>query len=155
MVKKIKPISRTVKIEAEINKIVGEVFFQKREFLGLDESWVPCVDISERENEINVEIELPGVAKKDINILLHSNRLEIRGIKKESLPQGRIKYHRLEREYGMFHRYIFLPSVVIPERAKASLENGILTVILKKYKRKREKEVVVKIQKLENSNGGE
>ena len=147
MVKKIKPISRTVKIEAEINKIVGEVFFQKREILSLDESWVPCVDISEKENEINVEIELPGVAQKDIGILLHSNRLEISGVKKENLPQGKIKYHRLEREYGTFRRYIFLPSVVIPEKAKASLENGILTVVLKKYKRKKEKEVIVKIQK--------
>ncbi len=147
MVKKIKPVSRIVKIEAEINRIFGEVFFQKREFLGLDESWVPCIDISERGNEIKIEIELPGVAQRDINILLHSNRLEISGLKRESLPQGRIKYHRLEREYGAFRRYIFLPSLVIPEKAKASLENGILTVVLKKYRGKREKEVIVKIQK--------
>jgi len=147
MVKKIKPISRTVKIEAEINKIMGEVFFQKREFLGLDESWVPCVDISEKEDEIKVETELPGVAQKEINILLHSNRLEISGVKKENLSKERIKYLRLEREYGTFRRYIFLPSVVIPDKAKASLENGVLTVVLRKYKRKKEKEVVVKIQK--------
>ncbi len=147
MVKKIKPVSRTVKIEAEIDKIVGEVFFQKRDYLGLDESWVPCVDLSEKQDEINIAIELPGVAKKDINILLHSNRLEINGVKKESLPQGKIKYHRLEREYGTFRRYIFLPSLVIPERAKASLENGVLFVVLKKHKRKKDKEVVVKIQK--------
>lgn len=147
MVKKIKPISRTVKIEAEINKIMGEVFFQKREFLGLDESWVPCVDISEKEDEIKVEIELPGVAQKEINILLHSNRLEISGVKKENLSKERIKYLRLEREYGTFRRYIFLSSVVIPDKAKASLENGVLTVVLRKYKRKKEKEVVVKIQK--------
>lgn len=147
MAKKIKPVSRTVRIEADINKIVGEVFFQKREYLGLDESWVPCVDISEKEGNINVEIELPGVAQKDINILLHSNRLEISGVKKENLPQNKIKYLRLEREYGTFRRYIFLPSVVIPEKAKASLENGVLTIVLRKYKRKKEKEVVVKIQR--------
>lgn len=149
MAKKIKPISRTVKIEAEIDKIMGEVFFQKREFLGLDESWVPCVDVSEKEDEINIKIELPGVAQKEINILLHSNRLEISGVKKENLSQGRIKYLRLEREYGTFRRYIFLPSVIIPDKAKASLENGVLTVVLRKYKRKKEKEVVVKIQKSE------
>lgn len=147
MVKKIKPISRTGRIEAEINRIVGEAFFQKRDFFGLDESWVPYVDLSEKGDEINVTIELPGVSQKDINILLHSNRLEITGVKKENLPQGRIKYLRLEREYGTFRRYIFLPSVVIPEKAKASLENGVLNVVLRKYKRKKEKEVVVKIQK--------
>ncbi|MFP4082904.1 MAG: Hsp20/alpha crystallin family protein [Candidatus Aminicenantes bacterium] len=146
MVKKIKPVSRTVKIETEINKIVGEVFFQKREFLGLDEGWVPYVDVSEKENEIIIVSELPGVKQRDINILLHSNRLEISGVKRENLPPGRIKYHRLEREYGTFRRYIFLPGFIIPDKAKALLENGVLTVVLRKYKRKKEKQVVVKIQ---------
>jgi HSP20 family protein len=147
MVKKIKPVSRTKKIEAEINRIAAEVFFQKREILGLDESWVPCVDISEKKNEILVEIEVPGVAKKDINILLHSNRLEVSGIKRERLQHGRKKYLRLEREYGNFRRYIFLPGIVIPDEAKASLENGILKIVLKRLKPKKEKEIVVKIQK--------
>lgn len=147
MVKKIKPISRTGRIETEINRIAAEVFFQKRDFLGIDEIWVPCVDISEKANDVIVEIELPGITQKDISILLHSNRLEITGIKRETLSSGGKKYHRLEREYGNFRRYVFLPSIVIPEKATASLENGVLRIVLKKYKRKKEKEIVVKIEK--------
>ena len=147
MVKKIKPVSRTEKIEAEINRIAAEVFFQKREFFGLDEIWVPCVDISEKRNEIVVEIEVPGVSQKDINILLHSNRLEITGVKREKLSLGKKRYLRLEREYGNFRRYIFLPSIVIPDKATASLENGVLRIILKKFRRRGEEEVVVKIHK--------
>jgi HSP20 family protein len=147
MVKKIKPISRTGRIETEINRIAAEVFFQKRDFLGLDEIWVPCVDISEKANNVIVEIELPGITQKDISILLHSNRLEISGVKREALSKGSKRYHRLEREYGNFRRYIFLPCIVDPERATASLENGILRIVLKKYKRKKEKEIIVKIEK--------
>jgi len=147
MVKKIRPVSRTEKIETEINRIAAQAFFQKRDFLALDESWVPCVDIAENENEIIVEIELPGVTQKDVNILLHSNRLEISGTKREESVKGRKSYLRLEREFGNFRRCIFLPSVVIPEWAKASLENGILRIVLKKYKRKKEKEIIVKIEK--------
>ncbi len=147
MVKKIKPISRTGRIETEINRIAAEVFFQKRDFLGLDEIWVPCVDISEKANDVIVEIELPGITQKDISILLHSNRLEISGVKREALSRGGKRYHRLEREYGNFRRYIFLPSIVDPERATASLENGVLRIVLKKYKRKKEKEIIVKIEK--------
>lgn len=146
MVKKIKPISRTEKIETAIDHIAAQVFFQKREFLGLDEIWVPCVDISEKANQIIVEIELPGITQKDINILLHSNRLEISGVKREALSGGRKKYLRLEREYGNFRRYIFLPSIIIPEKAMASLENGVLRIVLIKYKRKKEKEIIVKIE---------
>jgi len=147
MVKKIKPVSRIVKIEAEIDKIMGEVFFRKRELMGLDESWIPYIDISENENDLIVRIELPGVKQKDVAILLHNNRIEIKGVKKENLPQSQIKYHQLEREYGSFRRFIFLPSAVIPEKAQAILENGVLTIVLRKYRKKKEKEVVLKIKK--------
>ncbi|UCC40335.1 MAG: Hsp20/alpha crystallin family protein [Candidatus Aminicenantes bacterium] len=147
MVKRIRPISRVVKIEAEINKIMGEVFFRKKELIGLEDSWIPYVDISERDNDITVRVELPGVEQKDISILLHNSRVEIKGIKKENLAQGKIRYHQLEREYGSFRRFIFLPGAVIPERARAILENGVLTLVLKKYRRKKEKEVILKIQK--------
>ena len=149
MIKRIKPVSRIVKIEAEINRIMGEIFMQKRELFGLDESWIPYVDISERRNEIIVEIELPGVNHKDITILLHNTRIEVKGIKRESPPPGNIKYLRLERTYGNFRRFIFLPSAVLPEKAKASFENGILTVILKKFVRKGKKKVILSIQKSE------
>jgi HSP20 family protein len=147
MVKKIKPVSRVVKIEAEINKIFGEFFSHRQDILGLDESWVPSVDISEKEDEVIVKVELPGVAQKDIAILLHSNRMEIKGIKKERRYRSHVRYFRLEREFGTFRRIVFLPSAVVPEKSKALLENGILTVTLKKYRKKKEKEVVVKIQK--------
>jgi len=149
MVRKIRPVSRIVKIEAEIDRIFGEFFSQKNELFGLDESWVPCVDISEKGNEVIVAVEIPGVAQKDITILLHSNRLEIKGVKREKRSQSNIKYHRLEREYGTFRRFVFLPSAVVPERSRALLENGILTIILKKFRRKKEKEVVLKVQKPE------
>ena len=147
MVKKIRPVSRVVKIEAEINKIFGEFFSQEKDILGLDESWVPCVDISEKEDKVFVKVELPGVAQKDIAILLYSNRIEIKGIKRERRSRSPVRYFRLEREFGTFRRIVFLPSAVVPERSRALLENGILTVTLKKYRKKKEREVVVKVQK--------
>ena len=147
MVRKIKPVSRIVKIEAEINKIFGEFFSQKKDLLGLDESWIPSVDISEKEDEVIVKVELPGVAQKDIAILLHSNRIEIKGIKRERRSRSQVRYFRLEREYGTFRRILFLPSAVVTEKSKALLMNGILTIILKKYRKKKEREVVVKVQK--------
>lgn len=154
MVRKIKPVSRIAKIEAEINRIMGEVFSPKKEFLGLDEGWIPCVDIYEKENEITIETEVPGVSQKDITILLHNNRIEIRGVKKENLPPAGIRYLRLEKEYGSFRRVISLPGAVIPERTRATLENGVLSIVMRKLKRIREKEVMVKIREAEGSFGG-
>jgi len=148
MIKRIKPVSRIIKIEEEIQRIMGEVFFPKREALEVNEGWVPCVDIYEKENEIVVETELPGVSQKDITISLHSNRIEVKGLKRENQIPEKAKYLRLEREYGNFRRVIFLPSSALPEKTKASLENGILTITLKKFKKK-EKEVMVKIDRPE------
>jgi HSP20 family protein len=149
MSKKIRPISRIVKIEAEINKIAGEVFLKKRDLLGLDESWVPCADVAENETNITVEVDLPGVEQKDIQLVFHGNRIEIKGMKKE-IPTGtRIRYLRLEREYGPFRRFIFLPNAVHLEKTKALLENGVLTIQFKKVGRKQERQVVLKIRKPE------
>jgi len=153
MVKTIKPISRIAKIEEEINRIVGEVFYRKKDYWGLDEGWVPFIDIYEKDNRITVETELPGVAQRDITILLHSNRIEIRGKKRENLPSSRFKYLRLEREFGTFRRIISLPHLVLPEKTKATLANGVLTIELRKLRRKEEKEIKVKIQKPDRSLG--
>lgn len=147
MVKRIKPVSRVIKIETEINKIVGEVFPSRRGILEISEGWVPYIDISEKRYEVKVEVEIPGVTQNDITILLYNNRVEIKGKKRENFKRGRIRYLRLEREYGSFHRIIFLPVAIIPDRAKATLENGILTIALKKYKQKKDKEVVLEIKK--------
>ena len=147
MDKKKRPISQTVRIEAEINRLAGEAFERNRELLVLGEGWVPVVDISESDTEIIVEVELPGVSDRDIHLVLHNNRLEIKGIKKEGLAHSRVKYFRLERECGPFRRYVFLPNAVNPDRTKAFLENGVLTVVFKKFRRNRQGEVVLKINK--------
>lgn len=146
MSKKIRPVSRIVKIEAEINKIAGEVFLKKKDLLGLDEFWVPCVDVAENETDITVEVELPGVEQKDIDIVFYGNRIEVKGLKKENISAERIKYLRLEREYGPFRRFIFLPNSVHPEKTKAVLENGVLTIQFKKARGKTDREVILKIR---------
>ena len=149
MSKRIKPVSRIVKLEAEINKIIGEAFSPQRRLPGIDESWIPCVDISETEDTLTVQVELPGVSDKDITILLHSSRVEIKGVKHKDVQDGDIRFFRLEREFGKFRRMVFLPCSVVTDNAHAALENGILTLELKKYRPKKEKEVIVKVRQSE------
>ena len=92
----------------------------------------PAVDVYEKKGELVIEMELPGTAEKDITILLYSNRLEVKGLKQEFLPDREVRYLRLEREFGPFRREVVVPCAVDPDRAYASLENGILTIVLKK-----------------------
>jgi HSP20 family protein len=136
MVRRIKPISRIRKTETVVRKTESPAPLQKRVVPALGELTLPAVDIYEKEREIVVEMELPGVQEKDIRILLYPSRLEVRGLKREVPGHEGLRYLRLEREFGAFRREVVLPGAVDPDKAYASLENGILTVVLGKPPKK-------------------
>lgn len=147
MGKKIKPFSKKIKIEVEIDKNAGEIFIHKREIIGWDDSWIPFVDISEGKNIIVVRAEIPGVKEKDISIMIHSNKVELKGTKKEPDFPEKVKYIRLERETGRFRRIIFLPKTVSIHGAEALLENGVLTLVLNKTRKIETENIDIKIGK--------
>lgn len=133
MVKRIKPVSRIIKVDAEISRIKRESLARREKLQDWGLSWLPLVDVYEKKDEIIVEAEIPGVSETDVEITVQSNRVEIKGLKKEGLSLGKIKFLRLEREFGAFRRLVALPSTVVPDKAKAFLNNGVLKIHLKKY----------------------
>jgi len=147
MIKRIYPIIRVAKGEGEIRRLMNEVLSERREFPELEAGWVPPIDVYEKDDELIVEAEVPGLSAGEIVVALQMSRIVIKGIKRETAPAGRPHYLRLEREYGKFRRMVPLPCSVHPERAKAYLENGILSVRMKKWEESGDKEIVVKIRK--------
>jgi len=128
MAKKIKAVLNIIKTDTGIKESIKRIYAQRNNILSLEETWVPAVDIAVKGNKVILEVELPGVKREDITVLLSSSHVEIKGVKKDKLPKTGINYFRLEREYGQFSRFIFLPSSVDPEKASAAFENGILTI---------------------------
>jgi HSP20 family protein len=133
MVRKITPVPRIIKISTEIRRIKKAPVARREKYLEWHETWAPRVDVSEKPDEVIVEAEIPGVAESDIIITVQSGRVEIKGMKKECVSTERITYLRLEREFGSFRRLVPLPCTVVPDRARAFLANGVLTISLKKY----------------------
>ena len=133
MVRRIKPVSRSVKFQTEVDRIRRDRVVRKDTVPRLDELWLPAVDIFEKAGEIVVEAEIPGVSQADIMITVQSNRVEIKGAKKEAAPSGKARYLRLEREFGRFRRLIALPCTVVPDKARAFLDSGVLIILLIKY----------------------
>ncbi len=94
----------------------------------------PLMDLKENEREFIANIEIPGVDKKDIQLKITDNVLEIKVEKKSEVnisneEEGLV---RSERVYNGFYRSMSLPSKVISEKAKASYRNGVLEVRLPK-----------------------
>lgn len=94
----------------------------------------PLYNIVEREDEIRISIDLPGVEKDDIKLTLHEDSIVVEGICKKVTPSVR----RLSGGRPLYYSVrIPLPTRVEEESAKARYSNGILEVILTKRKRGR------------------
>ncbi|MHB8108482.1 MAG: Hsp20/alpha crystallin family protein [Syntrophorhabdaceae bacterium] len=92
----------------------------------------PNIDVADTGKEIKVNVELPGMDDKDIDVSLTKDSLTIRGEKKDETQEESTNYHRMERVYGYFSRVIPLPVDIDVNRAKASYKNGVLTINLPK-----------------------
>jgi len=137
MVRRIKPVSRTLKAEARVRTSERTVRPPEPRLPLPGEVTIPAVDVYETEGEFILEIELPGVSAKDVKVLLFASRLEVSGFKRELGTHHGSRFMRLEREFGAFRRDVVVPGSIDPDRACAALENGVLRIVLKKPPRKR------------------
>lgn len=90
------------------------------------------VDVGESESELTVDVELPGVDEKDLDISLADEVLTIKGEKKKEKEEKNKDYHLTERSYGSFHRTMRLPFEPDPKKVKAKFKAGVLTITMPK-----------------------
>jgi HSP20 family protein len=102
--------------------------------------WNPAVDIAEHDDAYAVKIELPGVAKDDVRIVMHENMLTVRGEKKQEKEAKGSNYHRVERSYGVFQRSFALPTSVKGDNIDATFKDGVLSISLPKAEGAKRKE---------------
>jgi HSP20 family protein len=107
--------------------------------------WGPSVDISENDDEILLEAEVPGMNRDDIKITIQDNVLTLKGEKKQQAEKKGTNYHRIERSYGSFERSFSLPTSVQADQVKANYQNGILHVKLPKSEEAKPKEISVSV----------
>jgi HSP20 family protein len=92
----------------------------------------PSIDVSETDNELRIDADLPGVEEKDVDVAISDNVLTIKGEKKEEKEEKKKDFHLVERSYGSFSRSLTLPFAADPAKAKATFKNGVLSITLPK-----------------------
>lgn len=95
-------------------------------------AWAPRLDAYERNGELIIKAELPGVDRKDITLSMEDGTVVIQGERKSESEVREEDYHRAERAYGSFHRRLALPFEVKPEEVKASFTDGVLEIHIPK-----------------------
>jgi HSP20 family protein len=113
--------------------------------------WAPPIEIFERDNQLVVRADLPGLSKDDIEIEITDNMLTIAGERREEREETRGGYRHSERRYGRFSRSISLPEGVNAEDVRAAFENGVLEITIPMPQRER-REQRIAIQ--EGPSGG-
>lgn len=88
----------------------------------------PQVDISESNSEYRLELELPGVELKDVELTVRDGVLVVRGEKSSTNEKSERNTHRVERYYGSFQRVFSLPEDADEENIQATLNNGVLRI---------------------------
>jgi HSP20 family protein len=95
--------------------------------------WTPAVDIYETDAELNLSVELPGIAPENVDVSTVDGILTIEGERTDERKEGEDgQYQLLERSYGSFVRRFQLPQGVDSEKVLASFENGMLQVHIPK-----------------------
>ena len=107
------------------------------------EGWAPEFDVSETKDEIQVQLDVPGLEQKDINIALSGSNLIVKGERKSAKEEKDKHFHRLERSRGVFRRVITLPVSVEAGKIKAEIEKGVLSIHVPKKVEAQPKEIPI------------
>jgi HSP20 family protein len=146
------PFRDMLTLQDRMNRLFDESFRTARgggaeEDWALGGSWAPLVDIYEREGNIVLKAELPGVDPKDVDIRVENNVLTLRGERKFDDEVKRDNYHRVERAYGAFSRSFTLPNVVDTGDIKAEYRDGVLSVTLPKRAEAKPRQISISVGK--------
>ncbi|MCK9539163.1 Hsp20/alpha crystallin family protein [Dokdonella sp.] len=123
-------------LQREVNRLFDDMWSgldmpMLRGRLGERTGW-PTLDLSERDKEFVLTVEVPGMDEKDVDVQFANGTLIVRGERKEERTEAQGEAHYSERMHGRFERQIPLDVDIDLTRAKATLKNGLLTVTLPK-----------------------
>jgi len=92
--------------------------------------WAPEIEVSQRDNELVVRADLPGMKKDDVCIDVTDSDITISGERHQEQETKRAVVYQSERSYGSFCRTIPLPEGTITDQAKATFNDGVLEITM-------------------------
>jgi len=104
--------------------------------------WTPRIDGHETDDALHFSIDLPGVKKDDVAITVKDDVLTISGSRPER--KDKEKYFRIERGAGKFERQFTLLTKIDADKISASLQDGVLELVLPKAEEVKPREIEIK-----------
>jgi len=92
--------------------------------------WAPAIELEQRDGNLVVQAELPGMEEGDVRVEINDDVLVIQGERRTEREEDDGGVRRTERRYGTFYRAVALPDGAKVADAKAELDRGVLRVII-------------------------
>jgi HSP20 family protein len=121
------PFSMMRRLTEEMDRAFASTFGLHPRF-GESGMWSPAIEVRERNNQLEIACELPGLGKDDVKVEMTDEGIVIQGEKKQESESEEAGVHRSERSYGRFYRMIPLPESAKADQAKAEFKDGILRI---------------------------
>jgi|TARA_B100000809_G_scaffold73096_1_gene70834 HSP20 family protein len=92
----------------------------------------PLMDVYETGSDIEVNIDLPGMEKQDVEVNVSNGFLTISGERKNAVRESSEGRTWQETSFGTFKRTFELTDAVVEDKIKAKFKNGVLKISLPK-----------------------
>ena len=119
-------------VQREMERLLEYLGTSKPPRVLLAQMWEPAVDVYETGTEVVVLVELAGVKREMMELVVSGNALQLKGERRDTGQPGERTYYRMEIHKGHFEKLVPLPATVDPERTKASYEEGLLVITMPK-----------------------
>lgn len=127
--------------QREMNRTMDSLFHANRTAGSggevVSRAFLPRVDYHETDKEYAIQAELPGIPKEKVKVETHDDKLVLSGEvdhqhKQDKETASGKRVYLSERRWGKFERVIPLPPNADKQNIHASMENGILSLIVPK-----------------------
>lgn len=95
-------------------------------------SYLPRMKATDNENELKITAEVPGIDESHLDVSVRGDTVTIKGQKEDALEDNSQTKRASEKRCANFERTFKMPYQVDSEKAKATLKNGVLTVVVPK-----------------------
>src|SRR5262245_19509422 len=93
-----------------------------------ERTWLPPIEVLEREGKVLIRAELPGVSEDEVHVQMTDDGIVIQGERRFDEEEQGEGLYRSERTYGQFYRLVPLPEGADAEQASAEFKNGLLEI---------------------------
>ncbi len=149
--KSLPSLNLALEMSSLFEKSIEEIFFDEDFLMPIELTRrairTPSVNVYEKEKNVIVEAQLPGIKIENVDIEVADNYVSLSGEQKEEKEDKDKNFYRKEVSYGSFSRVIPLPVKVKSDKVEAEAKDGILKITLPKTEVKKAKKLKIKVKK--------